>query len=82
MKICPRCKKMNLREKNSTNAFSRRANIYICSSCGTEEALVDWMRKTSSRMPPEILERETDFLELAKKLNRVRKPRKWERKRR
>lgn len=37
---CPRCgNKMD--PKLSHNAFSRRADVYVCSSCGTLEAIED-----------------------------------------
>ena len=42
MKQCPRCLMNNLKEILNTNALSRRDNkTYICSQCGTEEALID-----------------------------------------
>ena len=37
---CPRCGKQ-MDSKLSHNAFSRRADIYVCSSCGTIEAMED-----------------------------------------
>ena len=37
---CPRCgNKMD--PKLSHNAFSRRADVYVCSTCGTHEAIED-----------------------------------------
>lgn len=39
---CPRCGKMKLKEELGENALSRRADICVCSSCGTEEALEDF----------------------------------------
>lgn len=42
MKQCPRCKKNTMRNKEVENALSRRDNkTYICSPCGTAEALID-----------------------------------------
>ena len=38
---CPRCGLLKMKEDLHSNAFSRRADIYICDSCGTEEALED-----------------------------------------
>lgn len=38
---CPRCGKMKVKEKVEENALSRRADIYVCSICGTEEAIED-----------------------------------------
>lgn len=39
---CPRCGKMTMDTESVTrNALSRRAAVYICDSCGTEEALED-----------------------------------------
>ena len=42
MKKCPRCKKNTMRDEEAMNALSRRDNeTYICSPCGTAEALID-----------------------------------------
>lgn len=39
---CPRCGKMTMNAESVTrNALSRRATVYICDSCGTEEAIED-----------------------------------------
>lgn len=38
---CPRCGEDRMNEKLTRNALSRRANIYICDTCGIEEALLD-----------------------------------------
>ena len=39
---CPRCGKMAMDGESVTrNALSRRAMVYICDSCGTEEAIED-----------------------------------------
>lgn len=38
---CPRCGKKNANDEPSENALSRRADIYICDRCGTEEAMED-----------------------------------------
>lgn len=41
-KECPRCHKDTLNTKEVLNALSRRDNdTYICSACGTEEAMLD-----------------------------------------
>lgn len=42
---CPRCGWMKMKEKLCTNALSRRADVYICDSCGTAEALEDFYRE-------------------------------------
>lgn len=39
---CPRCGRNSMKEKLSLNALSRRANIYICDGCGTDEAMRDF----------------------------------------
>ena len=44
---CPRCGLPRMNEKPTRNALSRRANVYICDRCGTEEALLD-----AARMEP------------------------------
>ena len=46
---CPRCGKMAMDTESVTrNALSRRATVYICDTCGTEEALEDML---GNRMP-------------------------------
>lgn len=46
---CPRCGKMAMDTESVTrNALSRRATVYICDACGTEEALEDML---GNRMP-------------------------------
>lgn len=47
---CPRCGKMKLKKGIDENALSRRADIYVCSSCGTEEALEDYGRRREAEM--------------------------------
>jgi len=42
MRKCPRCKKKRLAENEVMNALSRRdSKTYICTPCGTAEALID-----------------------------------------
>jgi len=38
---CPRCGHDCMDKNPVRNALSRRANVYICNSCGMEEALLD-----------------------------------------
>lgn len=38
---CPRCGLMKMRKALYSNALSRRADIYICDDCGTQEAIED-----------------------------------------
>lgn len=38
---CPRCGHDRMDKIATRNALSRRADVYICDSCGTEEALLD-----------------------------------------
>ena len=41
---CPRCGKMSMDTESVTrNALSRRATVYICDACGTQEAIEDMM---------------------------------------
>lgn len=40
---CPRCGRDAMKESIHTNALSRHADIYICDTCGTEEALLKLM---------------------------------------
>lgn len=36
--ICPRCGE-KMREDDAENSLSRYADVYICSGCGTDEAM-------------------------------------------
>lgn len=46
MKKCPRCGLNTLRPEKVMNALSRRDNkTYICSDCGTAEAMEDYAAK-------------------------------------
>ena len=38
---CPRCGKLTMKEDLHTNAFSRRADVYVCDKCGMAEAIED-----------------------------------------
>lgn len=49
---CPRCGMVRMRPDLYSNAFSRRANIYICDQCGTAEAVEDY-QNTSHKLPVE-----------------------------
>ena len=40
---CPRCGRDTMKENVYSNEFSRHANIYICDTCGTEEAMLKFM---------------------------------------
>jgi transposase-like protein len=52
--ICPRCKKNELNPVEVRNALSRRDNkTYICSDCGTDEAMFDF----AARSKPEALKK-------------------------
>lgn len=42
---CPRCGHDRMDTKPVRNALSRRAKVYICDQCGTEEALLDMAGK-------------------------------------
>ena len=45
-KLCPRCKQVRLYKDLALNALSRRDNdTYICSDCGTAEAMEDYITK-------------------------------------
>lgn len=43
--ICPRCGNFQMRHIPAENSFSRYMDIYICSVCGTDEALRDATKK-------------------------------------
>ena len=40
---CPRCGRDTMKESVYSNAFSRHADIYICDTCGMEEAMLKFM---------------------------------------
>ena len=37
--LCPRCVRLTVRDRLTTNALSRCADVYICGACGTDEAV-------------------------------------------
>lgn len=39
---CPRCGQDTMDENLVMNALSRRFDVYICSQCGTDEAMNDY----------------------------------------
>lgn len=46
---CPRCGKMTMDAESVTrNALSRRISVYICDTCGMQEALEDMMDSVST----------------------------------
>lgn len=49
---CPRCGRWNMRTELCANAFSRRADIYICPECGNAEALEDLAAQNVSGYDP------------------------------
>ena len=59
---CPRCGKMTMDAKSVTsNALSRRVSVYVCDTCGTEEAIEDMgamsklpLRKWAIAQMPEL----------------------------
>ena len=44
---CPRCGQWTMDRDPVRNALSRRAQIYICDQCGTEEAFEDFYGKVT-----------------------------------
>lgn len=40
---CPRCGQHTMDGKLVRNALSRRADVYICDQCGTNEAMCDFL---------------------------------------
>lgn len=42
---CPRCGCNAMKKDLVQNALSRYVNVYICSECGTDEAMQDMERK-------------------------------------
>ena len=43
---CPRCGYATMDPVVTRNALSRHADIYVCSACGTDEAIRDFVGKT------------------------------------
>lgn len=37
--ICPRCGRLTVKARLTTNALSRHADVYICDACGNDEAV-------------------------------------------
>lgn len=48
IQVCPRCGKRNMRLPLTTNALSRRVDLYICSECGMAEALEDFATSSNN----------------------------------
>lgn len=48
---CPRCGRWTMNSDPVRNALSRRAEIYICDSCGTEEAMEDYFGRRWRNKP-------------------------------
>lgn len=45
---CPRCGRMTMNAESVTrNALSRRIDVYVCDSCGMQEALEDMVDSIS-----------------------------------
>ena len=42
-RLCPRCGRATMKENLIANALSRHADIYICDTCGMEEAILDYL---------------------------------------
>ena len=42
-RLCPRCGRDTMKENPITNALSRHIDLYICDTCGMEEAILDYM---------------------------------------
>lgn len=40
--MCPRCGCDKMHDNLHLNALSRRADVYVCSDCGTAEAMCDF----------------------------------------
>ena len=41
-RFCPRCGNQSVKDRLHTNAWSRYADVYICDSCGMDEAIRAW----------------------------------------
>ena len=37
--ICPRCGRLTVKERLTTNSLSRHADVYICDACDNDEAV-------------------------------------------
>lgn len=55
---CPRCGRWTMNSDPIRNALSRREKIYICDSCGTEEAMEDYFGKVSPLARWDIVRKE------------------------
>lgn len=41
VRMCPRCGCLTVKDRLATNALSRHADVYICDTCGMDEAIRD-----------------------------------------
>lgn len=55
---CPRCGCWTMNRDPVRNSLSRRVQIYICDSCGTEEAIEDFIGKTTPLASWDIAKKE------------------------
>ena len=59
MNICPRCGKKALDPQQVLNALSRTTRgeedtpVYVCSPCGTDEAMEDWFNRDKGGATPQ-----------------------------
>jgi transposase-like protein len=66
--ICPRCKRNVLQREQAFNALSRKDNqTYVCSPCGEDEAVLDWLgqaRDFCHSIPWPVTHRLRSFMDL------------------
>lgn len=61
--ICPRCKRNVLQREQAFNALSRKDNqTYVCSPCGEDEAVLDWLGEPRDFWP--VTHRLRSFMDL------------------
>jgi len=60
---CPRCGGHKMKQNIATNSLSRRADVYVCDNCGTQEALEDLSAmKLFPELQKDTPEYNTEFL--------------------
>jgi predicted RNA-binding Zn-ribbon protein involved in translation (DUF1610 family) len=65
-KQCPRCNEEKLHPIDARNSLSRKDNeTYICSDCGMDEALGEFLEKGVGEVINPILEKKLDDLNKA-----------------
>ena len=70
MTLCPRCRQEEMAEELAFNALSRKDNeTYVCSPCGEDEALWDFMKCKQPEWPLPAHYKKMNFEQLERGLS-------------